>query len=126
MVSATGKPDSSSDNDLREVKCLKCGTINRLPPYQIQEVPRCQQCKHRLPEPITTQAIRFVLANPLIWSALGASLIVAGVTFMDHYSPGPGLIWNAINGVTGGIPTRYFVTAGAALFFPGVALAVKK
>jgi len=124
MTSAT----RSGSDDVREVRCLnpKCGTLNRVPPYRIEEVPRCKECGRLLPESITTQMLRFAGANPLLWSAFGASLVVAGVVFLDRYSPNLGLIWNAINGTTAGIPTSYFVAAGAVFFFLGLALAAKK
>ena len=121
-----GKPPPTPSDRMREVRCLKCGTLNRVPPYQIQEVPRCKECGRRLPEPITTQTIRFVYANPLLWSALGASLIIAAIVSLDRYSPNQGLIWNVVNGKTAGIPTHYFVAAGALLFFLGLASAAKK
>jgi hypothetical protein len=87
---------------------------------------RCKECGRRLPEPIITQTTRFVYANPLLWSAFGASLITGAIVFLDRYSANQGVIWNAINGKTAGIPTHYFVAAGALLFFLGLALAAKK
>lgn len=114
--------------DVAEVRCLNpnCETLNRVRRYRIQEVPTCKKCGWRLPEPITTQMVRFVRANPLLWSAFGASLVIAGFVFLDRYSPSQGLIWNAVNGSTAGFPTRYVVAAGALLFFMGFALAAKK
>jgi hypothetical protein len=99
-------------------------TLNRV--SKTQEVSRCKECGRRLPEPITTQTTRFVYANPLLWSAFGASLIIGAIVFLDRYSPQQGLIWNAVNGKTAGIPTHDFVAAGALLFFLGLALAAKK
>lgn len=128
MTSATHGPSRSGSNDVREVQCLNpnCETLNRVRHYQIQEIPKCKQCGWRLPEPIATRTVRFVYANPLLWSACGASLLIAGVVFLDRYSSGQGLIWNAVNGTTAGVPTHYFVVAGAVLFFVGLALAAKK
>jgi hypothetical protein len=126
---ARHQPDESTGGcDDIEVRCLNpnCETLNRVRRYRIQEVPTCKKCGWRLPEPITTQMVRFVRANPLLWSAFGASLVIAGFVFLDRYSPSQGLIWNAVNGSTAGFPTRYVVAAGALLFFMGFALAAKK
>jgi len=60
------------------------------------------------------------------FSAFGASLIIGAIVLLDRYSPQQGLIWNAVNGKTAGMPTPYFVVAGALLFFVGLALAAKK
>jgi hypothetical protein len=110
----------------REVRCTNCGILNLVPPYSFRKIPRCRRCQTELPEPIATQIVRFVQENPLLWSASGASLVTAGFVFLDRYSPSQGLIWNAINGRTAGIPTHYVVTAGVVLFFLGLALAAKK
>ena len=87
---------------------------------------RCKECGRPLPASITTQITRFVYENPLLWSAFGASLIIGAIVFLDRYWPQQGLIWNAVNGKTAGIPTHYFVAVGALLFFLGLALAAKK
>jgi hypothetical protein len=100
------------------------------PPKKQQPKPpgvsRCKECGRRLPEPITAQTTRFIYANPLLWSAFGASLTIGAIVFLDRYRPQQGLIWNAVNGTTAGIPTHYFVAVGALLFFLGLALAAKK
>lgn len=128
MTSAPHGPSHPGDNDVREVRCLnpKCEALNRVRPYRIQEIPKCKVCGWELPELVITQIVRFVRANPLLWSAFGASLVMAGYVFLDRYSPSQGLIWNAINGKTAGIPTHYVVAAGAVFFFLGLALAARK
>ena len=110
----------------RKVRCTNCGILNRVPSYSFRKIPRCGRCKTKIPELIATQLVRFVHANPLLWSALGASLFVAGFVFLDRYSPKQGLIWNAVNGTIGNVPTRYVVVTGVLLFFLGVASAAKR
>ena len=70
--------------------------------------------------------MRFVSANPLLWSAFGASLVVAGFVFLDRYAPSMGIVWNIVNGRIAGVPTRYVIAVGAVLFFLGLAMAAKK
>ena len=101
-------------------------TAPKKQPAKPPGVSRCEECGRRLPEPITKQTTRFVYANPLLWSAFGASLIIGAIVFLDRYWPQQGLIWNAVNGKTAAIPTHYFVAAGALLFFLRLALAAKK
>jgi hypothetical protein len=67
-----------------------------------------------------------VLTAEIAVSKFVASLIIWAIVFLDRYSPQQGLIWNAVNGKTAGIPTDYFVAAGALLFFLGLALSAKK
>lgn len=128
MTSAPHGPRRPGNKNLRVVRCLnpKCEVLNRVRPYRIQEIPKCEICGWQLRELVATQIVRFVHANPLLWSAFGASLVIAGFAFLDRYSPREGLIWNAVNGSTAGIPTHYVVAAGAVFFFLGLALAAKK
>ena len=80
-------------------------------------------CKTPLPERPKIRIYRFVYLNPLL---IGIGIMVAGYAFLDCYSPGMGLIWNAINGTVGGLPCRYFLILGLGMAVLGIGIIGRK
>jgi hypothetical protein len=58
--------------------------------------------------------------------ALGIALAIVGFLFLDRYLPGPGLIWNIINGTLVGIKYRYVLAIAVLLFLFGSFLWTRK
>jgi len=114
--------------DAQTVKCGNpdCGAVNRIRCYSVKQAPVCSKCKTQLPERLKIRIYRFVYLNPLLISGVGIGIIVAGYAFLDRYSPGMGLIWNAINGTVGGLPYRYFLTLGLGMVVLGIGIIGRK
>jgi len=64
--------------------------------------------------------------NPFLLIIFGVLLILVSFFFLDRYAPGPGLVWNAINGRVWGVPYRWVVATGAGVILLGLGIAVSK
>ena len=60
---------------LYQIRCANpsCGALNRVPPYSINQVPRCPECDWVLPEPVLTRLLRAARRanHAILWMALG-------------------------------------------------------
>ncbi len=45
---------------MREIRCIGCGKINRIPRYSVRFIPRCAACHIKLPEPRVVMTLRGV------------------------------------------------------------------
>jgi hypothetical protein len=74
----------------REVRCERCGTLNRLRAYSFRQVPNCGKCHQPLPESATIKGLRdiYLWRKPLAIVALLAipGLLAAWLLSGPHYS----------------------------------------
>ena len=98
-------------------------TANRFD--RVASTPSMQRRQHPLPEPISTKLIRFGLTNPFPSMAAAIWIAAIGFLFLDRYLPGPGIVWNIINGTISGHPYRYVLAIAAALFLFGCYVRVR-
>lgn len=59
----------------REVRCTRCGAINRVGTYSLNKLPRCGKCQTALPEPVARRMQRRLLAH---WRLLAVAALVGG------------------------------------------------
>ncbi len=59
----------------REVRCARCGAVNRIGVYSLRKLPRCGKCRIALPEPVARRMQRRLLAH---WRLLAIAVVVGG------------------------------------------------
>ena len=47
-----------------EIRCESCGTLNRVSPYSIRQIPKCGRCQEALPENMTFKLVRGLYRSP--------------------------------------------------------------
>jgi hypothetical protein len=59
----------------QEVRCARCGAVNRVGAYSLNKLPRCGKCQTALPEPFGRRVQRQLLAH---WQLLTVAALVGG------------------------------------------------
>ena len=59
----------------QEIKCPRCGSVNRVRAYSLNKLPRCGKCQAGLPESFVRRAQRQLLAH---WRLLTVATLVGG------------------------------------------------
>lgn len=73
----------------REVKCARCGAVNRVGAYGVDRVPRCGKCHQALPEPLGKRFLRRVVASRrmiLLAAIAGGLVLIKPTIFTEWFS----------------------------------------
>lgn len=60
----------------REVKCARCGAINRIGAYELNKIPRCGKCREALTEPFSKPFLRWLFRHRYL---IGLGLLNGGL-----------------------------------------------
>lgn len=64
----------------RELRCERCGAVNRVGTYGLDKLPRCGKCQTALPEPLVRRLQRKVQTY---WRWIAAVALLAGVVWWN-------------------------------------------
>jgi hypothetical protein len=75
---------------MREIRCIGCGQLNRIPRYTVRRIPRCAICHAKLPEPQAVTSLRDIyIYRGRILLVLGVVAGIAAALVFGHSSVTP-------------------------------------
>jgi hypothetical protein len=91
LPTAAGVVMSSAST--REVRCVKCNTVNRVQAYSFRQIPRCGRCHVRLPESFLLHVLRDIAALPRVLGFYAAiMLVLVCVCYLLAWADRPSLL----------------------------------